>query len=65
MLIPLHTLLDGRVGGRSAVLDSGFCLSLYYFGLVTPTCFGSGGLALGVTWSGHVLIPSVTEFTQV
>ena len=27
--------------------------------------FGSGGLALGVTWIGLELIPSVTDFAQV
>ena len=48
-----------------AVLDTSFCFSLYYLSRVTPVCFGSGGPALGVTWSGHVPIPSVTNVTQV
>ena len=60
-------LLDGR----AVVLEfwiQVFGFSLYYLGRATPVVFGSDGSdgpAWGVTRSGHVSIPSVTNFTQV
>ena len=47
------------------MLGPSFCFSLSYLGQATPICFGLGGLALGVTQSRHVSIPSVTNLTQV
>ena len=68
VLIPLDilVLVDRRgVRGRPGILDPGFCFSLYYLGQATPINFGLVGLALGLTWSGCVPIPSVTNFSQV
>ena len=55
----MYILLDGRVVVLKfwiQVFASHF-ISSYFLGRATPVCCGSGGPALGVTWSRHVSFP--------